>query len=76
MSSCKLDHPLEDVKAKLASQQQFLPSALYQKCTAYLETERSQVALNELFHLLKKYDLADSHEQLSRNEKISKLIEG
>ncbi|KGA96393.1 hypothetical protein AJ85_13985 [Alkalihalobacillus alcalophilus ATCC 27647 = CGMCC 1.3604] len=76
MSSCKIDHPLEDVKAKLTSQQHVLPKDLYQRCTDYLENERSQIELNELFHLLKKYDLADSEEQLNRNKKMIKLLEG
>ncbi|MDV2686019.1 hypothetical protein RYX56_16750 [Alkalihalophilus lindianensis] len=73
MSSCKLDHPLEDVYQKLDSQKDFLPADLYASCQRFLETKPSQLELNELFHLLKKYDLSSSEEQQSRNESITKL---
>lgn len=74
MSSCKLDHPLVDVYSKLDSQKSFLPAELFEGCQQFLAEEPSQLELNELFHLLKKYDLASEEEQHSRNEAIARLI--
>ncbi|MCM3761626.1 group-specific protein [Alkalihalobacillus oceani] len=74
MNSCKLDHPLDDVRHKLEAQKPFLPNELYQQSSAFLTTEPSQPELNELFHLLKKYDLASAAEQQERNEKLKKLV--
>ncbi|WP_078555597.1 group-specific protein [Bacillus alkalicellulosilyticus] len=73
MGECKLDHSLEDVKKKLEQQQSFLPVSLVQKCEAFLEQEPTQLQLNELFHLLKKYDLATKVEQQERNKAIEQL---
>ncbi|MCM3712926.1 group-specific protein [Alkalihalobacillus oceani] len=74
MSSCKLDHPPEDVRKKLETQKPFLPNELYQQSAAFLAVEPTQPELNELFHLLKKYDLASAEEQQERNEKLEKLV--
>jgi hypothetical protein len=74
MSSCKLDHPVEDVVNKLESQKSFLPADIYSKCQQFLESNPTQLELNELFHLLKKYDLASEEEQQSRNEKLYELV--
>ncbi|WP_227939641.1 group-specific protein [Alkalihalobacillus deserti] len=74
MSSCKIDHPLEDVKNKLTSQKEFLPTDLHMRSEKFLETTRTQLELNELFHLLKKYDLATSEEQEKRNQQLNKLL--
>ncbi|MFC0562271.1 hypothetical protein [Halalkalibacter alkalisediminis] len=74
MSPCKIDHPVEDVRSKLVSQQDVLPRNLYRRSKQFLETTRTQLELNELFHLLKKYDLANSEEQKSRNVKLTKLL--
>jgi hypothetical protein len=74
MSSCKIDHPLEDVKNKLESQKTFLPGDLYIQCEQFLTTPRTQLELNELFHLLKKYDLASTEEQENRNEQLKNLL--
>ncbi|ADC48339.1 hypothetical protein BpOF4_01355 [Alkalihalophilus pseudofirmus OF4] len=73
MSSCKLDHPLEDVENKLGSQKEYLPEEIYSGCRTFLKTKPSQLELNELFHLLKKYDLSSEEEQLLRNAKIREL---
>lgn len=74
MSSCKLDHPLDDVLRKLEAQKPFLPEELYRQGAAFLATEPSQPELNELFHLLKKYDLSSADEQQQRNEKLKQLV--
>ena len=73
MSTCKLDHTLEDVKNKLSDQKLFLPEDLFVESSQMLEQEQSQHTLNELFHLLKKYDLATDVEKNDRNDKIRKL---
>ncbi|MEB1807468.1 MAG: group-specific protein [Bacillaceae bacterium] len=75
MSSCKLDHPLDDVRKKLADQRAFLPNELYEATEQLLNEPLSQTQLNELFHLLKKYDLASKEEQQKRNEKLKQLIQ-
>lgn len=75
MSSCKIDHPVEDVKTKLVSQKGFLPADLYTRSEQFLEIPRTQLALNELFHLLKKYDLATPVEQEKRNQQLNDLLE-
>ncbi|WP_411831012.1 hypothetical protein [Peribacillus castrilensis] len=40
----------------------------------YLEKGNSQETLNELFHLLKKYDLSTQEEQESRNDKLKRIM--
>jgi hypothetical protein len=70
VSSCNLDHSLDDVKKKLADQRPFLKPALAEKCSQYLTAVQSQNDLNELFHLLKKYDLASEEEREIRNQKL------
>jgi len=57
MSNCKIDHSSEDVKKKLQDQTPFLTTQLVEQCSLFLSTDISQTELNELFHLLKKYDL-------------------
>lgn len=74
MGNCRIDHSQEDVIQKLKSQHDFLPEQIVQDLQRFLETERSQQTLNELFHLLKKYDLASEEEQQGRNQKIIELI--
>lgn len=74
MSKCDIDHSKQDVVEKLQSQKEFMPSELYELVESYLEGDTSQENLNELFHLLKKYDLASEEEQSERNDKLKKLI--
>ena len=73
MSTCKLDHTLEDVKSKLSNQKLFLPENLFVESSQMLEQEQNQQTLNELFHLLKKYDLVTNLEKNERNGKLRKL---
>ena len=73
MSSCKLDHTLENVKSKLSDQKLFLPENLFVESSQMLEQEQNQQSLNELFHLLKKYDLSTEVEKNDRNNKLRKL---
>ncbi|MEH7222353.1 hypothetical protein V7112_00965 [Bacillus sp. JJ1566] len=74
MSTCNIDHSKGDVIKKLQSQEGFLPNELYNNAVRFLETERTQLTLNELFHLLKKYDLASEEEQQKRNLAIEELF--
>ncbi|MFC0470540.1 hypothetical protein ACFFHM_08540 [Halalkalibacter kiskunsagensis] len=74
MSSCKLDHPVTDVVSKLESQKSFLPADIFSHCQQFIESSPTQLELNELFHLLKKYDLASAGEQIIRNKKLNELV--
>lgn len=74
MSKCNIDHSHQDVVEKLDSQKEYLTNDLYFETKGYLEVSRPQETLNELFHLLKKYDLAPAEEQLMRDKKIDDLI--
>ncbi|MGY4691657.1 hypothetical protein [Salibacterium sp. K-3] len=74
MSSCPIDHSLEDVKTKLESQKPFLPESLYHHTEQALHKEQTQETLNEVFHLLKKYDLAAPEEQENRNTQLEQLL--
>ncbi|OKL37462.1 group-specific protein [Domibacillus mangrovi] len=74
MGQCSIDHSQEDVIQKLESQRDFLSAALYEEVQLYLKNEHVQEALNELFHILKKYDLASKEEQEERNQKLVYLI--
>jgi hypothetical protein len=70
MSECKLDHTLEDVRNKYESQGAFLPEAMKPLFEQFLTTEHTQDLLNEMFHLLKKYDLASEEERNERNNRL------
>ncbi|MBO1000211.1 group-specific protein [Bacillus sp. SD075] len=74
MGTCNLNHSQNDVRLKFESQKAFLPTELSQTLDRYLEEGNSQETLNELFHLLKKYDLSTQEEQESRNEKLKQII--
>lgn len=73
VSTCNIDHSLEDVKKKLADQKEFLPEELYNGSNQILQRHLDQETLNELFHLLKKYDLASEEERAERDKGIRKL---
>ncbi|WP_409296356.1 hypothetical protein V1498_22025 [Peribacillus sp. SCS-26] len=74
MSSCNLDHSREDVLHKLSQQDEFLPHGLTGEIESFLGEEQSQETLNEVFHLLKKYDLSSTEERESRNERLEALL--
>ncbi|MEB3100099.1 hypothetical protein [Ferviditalea candida] len=74
MGECKLDHSRQDVLNKLESQLDYLPEALSKDLMLFLKGELSQHTLNELFHLLKKYDLAPEADREERNGKLRQLI--
>lgn len=74
MSKCTIDHTFEDVRSKLDDQKTYLPNELYEKCHQFLTKELDQSTLNELFHLLKKYDLAAVEVREERNEALRQLV--
>ncbi|RZT21492.1 50S ribosomal protein L7ae [Fictibacillus sp. BK138] len=74
MGKCMIDHTLEDVKGKLADQTPFMPEELIARVSDSLTEEADQEFLNDVFHLLKKYDLADETEREERNEKLNDLV--
>ncbi|MBL3644327.1 group-specific protein [Bacillus sp. RHFB] len=74
MGVCNLNHSQQDVRLKFESQKAFLPTQLSQILDQYLENGNSQETLNELFHLLKKYDLSTQEEQESRNDKLKRIM--
>jgi hypothetical protein len=74
MGKCTIDHTLEDVKQKLVDQAPFMPENLVYEVEGSLTEKADQEFLNEVFHLLKKYDLADETEREERNEKLNDLV--
>ncbi|MFB4169611.1 hypothetical protein [Virgibacillus sp. JSM 102003] len=74
MGVCNIDHSQESVVKKLKSQEEFLPQDLTDKLYHFLDEDRSQETLNEIFHLFKKYDLASKSEQEERDGQLIKLI--
>jgi hypothetical protein len=70
MSSCNIDHSVGDVQKKYEAQKEFLPVELQELFQPFFTKPHSQETLNEVFHLLKKYDLSNEAERLSRNEKL------
>ncbi|KAB2335707.1 MULTISPECIES: group-specific protein [Bacillaceae] len=74
MSECNVDHSVEDVKGKLHQQKQHLPEGMTERLLQFMEQDHTQEILNEIFHLLKKYDLADEKEKTARNKRFQILL--
>ncbi|MGM0714235.1 hypothetical protein [Brevibacillus parabrevis] len=74
MGECKLDHSKEDVQKKLAEQAPYLSEQRVGQFQGMLAGELDQERLNELFHLLKKYDLASPEERLVREQQMDRLF--
>jgi hypothetical protein len=70
LSECKLDHSQEDVNSKYESLAAFLPEDMRLLFNQFFAKEHTQDILNEVFHLLKKYDLATEEEQANRNNRL------
>lgn len=73
-TTCNLDHSVEDVQKKYEAIMPHLPAAITAALPAYLAAPRTQAELNEVFHLLKKYDLADEEEQARRDQEFARLF--
>ncbi|MEH7548789.1 MULTISPECIES: hypothetical protein [Bacillaceae] len=74
MSECKLNHTQEEVKNKYESQAAFLPEDMKDLFKQFFAKEHSQELLNEVFHLLKKYDLASITEKNERNNRLNMVL--
>ncbi|PLR94178.1 group-specific protein [Bacillus sp. T33-2] len=67
MSECKENHSPEDVRTKYVTQAEHLPDDMKPLFEDFFVQEHTQDLLNEVFHLLKKYDLASEEEKSARN---------
>ncbi|MCM2536109.1 group-specific protein [Neobacillus pocheonensis] len=74
MSECKLNHSQADVKSKYESQAAFLPEEMKPLFNRFFENEHTQALLNEVFHLLKKYDLASENEKSERTNRLNLVL--
>ncbi|OLS35281.1 group-specific protein [Bacillus sp. MRMR6] len=74
MSECKLDHTHADVKSKYSTQEAYLPDDMKALFEQFFAKEHSQDLLNEVFHLLKKYDLAAEEEKDTRNNRLYLIL--
>jgi len=74
VGTCNIDHSNNDVMKKFQNQKEYLPETLIDKINNFLEKEQPQEKLNDLFHLLKKYDLASAEERDKRNEKLTGML--
>lgn len=74
MSECKLNHSAEDVKHKYESQIPYLPDDMNDLFTLFFEKQHTQELLNNVFHLLKKYDLASEKEKMERNNRLYLIL--
>lgn len=75
MSSCNLDHSQEDVQKKFEQQKEHLPVEIISAFGDFVQAEHTQDILNEVFHLLKKYDLANEDERQERNNRLLLILQ-
>mgnify|MGYP001479950216 CR=1 FL=1 len=74
MGECKIDHTKEDVKNKYESQLNYLPEEMKPLFQQFFLEEHTQEILNDVFHLLKKYDLASEEEKQNRNNRLNMVL--
>jgi hypothetical protein len=74
MSECKLNHSQEDVSNKYQSLEAFLPGDMKPLFEQFFSKEHTQGLLNEVFHLLKKYDLASEEDRNERNNRLYMVL--
>ncbi|MFA2564084.1 group-specific protein [Bacillus wiedmannii] len=72
--ACNINHSMEDVMNKLESQKSFLPEVIFKELKVFLRGNHSQEILNDIFHLLKKYDLVSEEEREMRNTQLLLII--
>ncbi|MBY0120564.1 group-specific protein [Bacillus sp. S/N-304-OC-R1] len=70
MSECKLDHSHDDVRQKYEQQEDYLPKDMVPLFESFFGKEHTQELLNDVFHLLKKYDLSTEDEKEKRNNRL------
>jgi hypothetical protein len=74
MGNCKLDHTSEDVQKKYETQSHLLPSNIRETFMDWLGRNPTQLELNEVFHLLKKYDLITDEERGKRDLELTRIL--
>lgn len=74
MGECKLDHSHEDVQKKYDSQKDYLPQEMKPLFEHFIKGEHTQDILNEVFHLLKKYDLSSEEDKLERDNRLYLIL--
>jgi hypothetical protein len=74
MSECKLNHSQEDVRNKYESQASYLPEDMKLLFEQFFTKDHTQDLLNEVFHLLKKYDLASEEDRNERNKRLYMVL--
>ncbi|MDQ0214873.1 citrate synthase [Oikeobacillus pervagus] len=74
MGQCPIDHTKEDVRKKFEAQYDYLPAEIISQFETFLENDHTQDVLNEVFHLLKKYDLSSEEERQKRNHLLQELL--
>ncbi|GAB6425014.1 hypothetical protein bcgnr5390_47990 [Bacillus luti] len=72
--ACNIDHSIEDVMNKLESQKSFLSEEIFIGLKGFLQGNHSQEILNDIFHLLKKYDLVSEEERETRKAQLLHII--
>ena len=74
MGKCTIDHSHGDVITKFENQSPYMPENVVQEIHRFLQQTIKQETLNELFHLLKKYDLSSEEEKKKRNIELQKIV--
>ncbi|WP_231557577.1 MULTISPECIES: hypothetical protein [Exiguobacterium] len=70
-----VDHSLKDVSRRLERQSQYMPAHLYFQLEELLQWSLDQQVVNQLYALLKKYDVLTDIEREERNISIQLLID-
>jgi citrate synthase len=74
MGECNIEHSKKDVQEKYQSQKEFLPQDMHPLFNQFFEEDHTQDILNEVFHLLKKYDLATDEERNERDNRLKLVL--
>ncbi len=75
MDPSTVDHSLKDVSRRLECQSQYMPAHLYFQLEELLHWSLDQEVVNQLYALLKKYDVLTDIEREERNVSIQLLID-
>ncbi|WP_066049269.1 group-specific protein [Robertmurraya korlensis] len=73
-NNCNINHPLDDVRNKYEFQKEYLPTEMNASFESFFNHEHTQDILNDVFHLLKKYDLATEEEREHRNKRLYMVL--
>lgn len=75
MDPSTVDHSINDVSRRLERQSQCMPAHLYFQLEELLNWPLEQEVLNQLYALLKKYDVLTDIEREERNISMQMLID-